>query len=182
VSVGTARAGEFPAEWFWGEPEQRAKQDELVGKPMPELKVDGWLNGKAVSAEDMKGKIVVVDFWATWCGPCLAAIPHNNELAKKHAADGVIIVGVCGSKNGQELMEKVAKEKGIDYPVAKDSTNAAAPAWRVMWWPTYGVVDRNGKLRALGLQSDHVKDVVEALLKEQPAEKPKAGEKPAAAK
>ena len=173
--AGTARAAQekFPADWFWGESDQRAKQDELVGKPMPKLEVDGWLNGKKVTTDDMKGKIVVIDFWATWCGPCLAALPENNEIAKDHAAEGVLVVGVCGSGSGQERMEEVAKERKIEYAVAKDSTQKAAELWRVMWWPTYGIIDRKGNLRALGVKSSHVKDVVEALLKEQPAEKKK---------
>jgi thiol-disulfide isomerase/thioredoxin len=170
LAAGSARAGEYPAEWFWGDEAQRAKHEELVGKEMPALELDGW-RGKAVTAADMKGKIVVVDFWATWCGPCIAAIPKNNDIAKDYAEKGVLVVGVCGSSRGQERMEAVAEQHGVAYPVAKDSTNKSAEAWRVMWWPTYGVVDRKGKLRALGLKPNHVKDVVDKLLAEAPAAK-----------
>jgi thiol-disulfide isomerase/thioredoxin len=158
----------FPKDWFWhSNDEQRRQHQELIGKPAPKLELTEWVNGP-VTAEQMKGKIVVVDFWATWCGPCIAAIPHNNEIATKYKDQGVLVIGVCGSNRGQERMEQVAREKGIEYPTAKDSTLQSAKAWRVMWWPTYGVIDRDGKLRALGLKPQYVDKVIEELLKEQP--------------
>ncbi|HEX9081796.1 MAG TPA: TlpA disulfide reductase family protein, partial [Holophagaceae bacterium] len=117
--------------------------------------------------ESMKGKIVVVDFWATWCGPCRASIPHNNEVARKFAARGVLVIGACGSGRGEERMEDVAHAAGLAYPAAR-TTAATTAAWNVQWWPTYAVIDRNGLVRALGIRPDYVERVVEALLEEQP--------------
>src|SRR6266850_924400 len=75
-----ARAGEFPDAWTWDDDaKNRTAHAALEGKPMPALDLTGWVNGQ-VKPEDMKGKVVVVDLYATWCGPCIAAIPHNNEL------------------------------------------------------------------------------------------------------
>lgn len=163
-------AGEFPDDWTWHRTdEQRARHAELIGKPMPALELSHWINGP-VTADDMKGKIVVLDFWATWCGPCLAAIPHNNELAAKYKDKGVVFVGVCGSTRGQEKFEDTAKAHNIQYATARDENNTSAPAFRVMWWPTYAFIDRKGIVRIIGVKTSHVEDVIEKLLAEDAAQ------------
>ena len=167
--VLNAYAGEFPDEWTWDQDAQaRAAHAALEGKPMPELDVTGWINGQ-VKPQDMKGKVVVVDFYATWCGPCMAAIPHNNELLKNYKDKGLVIVGVCTSKRGQEKMEQTVKERGIEYPTAPDPQLEAEKAWHVRYYPTYAIVDRKGIVRVVGLRPNYVEQVVKKLLAEAPS-------------
>jgi thiol-disulfide isomerase/thioredoxin len=160
------RAGEFPDDWTWDDqPEYRAAHAALEGKPMPPFSVTGWINGGITSA-GVKGKVVVVDFYATWCGPCMAAIPHNNEMLKQYADKGLVIIGVCTSSHGQENFVSNAKEHGIGYPAARDAELKSETAWAVHYYPTYAIIDRKGILRAIGLQPQHVETVVQKLLAE----------------
>ena len=162
----TVFGDEFPDSWSWDDtPQDRASHAALEGKPMPALDTTGWINGE-VKPADMKGKVVVVDFYATWCGPCKAAIPHNNEMLKKYSAKGLVIVGICTSKHGQEEMPALVQSRGIQYPTARDPQLKSEKAWRVQYYPTYAVIDRKGILRSIGLQPQNVEKVVTKLLAE----------------
>lgn len=162
----TATAGEFPDEWTWDDkPEVRADHAALEGKPMPALHVSDWING-GITASAVKGKVVVVDLYATWCGPCMAAIPHNNELLKKYSAQGLVILGVCTSGHGQESFVANATQHGLAYPAARDPQLLTEKAYAVHYYPTYAVIDRKGIVRVIGLQPHHVEAVVQKLLAE----------------
>jgi thiol-disulfide isomerase/thioredoxin len=143
----------------------RAAVDALHGKPAPALKLKNWENSKALTLADLKGKIGVLDFWATWCGPCLAAVPHTNELMKKYADRGVVIIGVC-AVNGSEKMAATVKSKGIKYPVAIDDDGQTAKAYLNNSFPDYYVIDQKGNLRWGDINNKDVELAIETLLKE----------------
>jgi len=165
--IGLNASGtEFPDSWTWDKDSSvREEHAALEGKPMPALSVTGWVNGQ-IRPDEIKGKVVIVDFYATWCGPCMAAIPHNNELLKKYKDKGLVIIGVCTSNRGQEKMEQTARDKGMEYPTARDPQLKSEKAWGVHYYPTYAIIDRKGIVRSIGVQTHNVEKVVKKLLEE----------------
>jgi thiol-disulfide isomerase/thioredoxin len=162
---GAPAAGSIDPSWLEGTPEDRAKFAKLEGKPAPALAVKNWINADHMTVQQLKGKVVLVDFWATWCGPCLASIPHTNELMEKYKDQGLVIIGVCHSE-GAEKMAAVVKEKGIKYPVAEDNSLKTNKAYIVSGYPDYYFIDRAGKLRIADCKNNKVEDAIKFLLAE----------------
>ena len=161
-----ARAGEFPDDWTWDDqPSFRAEHAALEGKPMPALHVSDWING-GITASAVKGKVLVLDLYATWCGPCMRAIPHNNELLQKYSSQGLEIIGVCTDSDGQEIIASNAAQHGLTYPAARDPELQTEKAYAVHYYPTYAIIDRKGIVRVVGLQPEHVEAVIQKLLAE----------------
>lgn len=161
----------MPREWYAGSEENRLIHDGLVGQPMPPFELEDWRNGE-LTPQDLQGKIVLVDFWATWCGPCIATIPKRNQLQADYADRGVVVLGICSSPIGQDKYDQVLAQHPIHYPSARDASLEYAPLWHVKWMPTYAIVDRNGIIRGVGLQPQYVEDAIRWMLEEQPAALP----------
>jgi thiol-disulfide isomerase/thioredoxin len=157
-----------PKEGF--ERERRAgdtSKDELEGKSPPELQVTGWLNtdGKELKLAHLKGKVVVLDFWGVWCGPCRAAMPHLKELYEKHKDEGLEVIGVHTTMRGEDAAAFV-EEQELPWPVAIDVEKKTVEAFRVDSFPDYYIIDRAGELRVADLANRELDRVIEILLKE----------------
>jgi len=91
---------------------------DLIGKKAAPLSVDTWVNGSPISNEDLKGKVVLLDFWAVWCGPCIATFPHLREWNEKYADKGLVIIGLTNYFNydWDEKADKVVRYEGEVSP------------------------------------------------------------------
>lgn len=116
-----------------------------VGKAAPDLSIQ-TLNGKGkVSLESLQGKTVIVDFWATWCGPCKQSFPALEELSKR-LGDKVEIVGISVDDDKKGVVE-FAKENGATFAIGWDENHSIAEKWKVGAMPTTFIVDGSGKVR-----------------------------------
>jgi cytochrome c biogenesis protein CcmG, thiol:disulfide interchange protein DsbE len=150
-------------EWLESGPSGRAHLDALHGKPAPALQTTTWTNTEATSLQDLAGKIVVLDFWATWCGPCIASIPKNNDLAKKYADKGVVFLGVCHPEGGDKMLA-TATEHGIAFPITLDKEGKTISAYSVNSYPDYYIINRDGTLLAADVANAQVEPLLQALL------------------
>lgn len=167
VPVSNAGATRIPDEWLEGTAESRAKRFESlrVGEAPPALAVSEWKNSAPLELANLKGKVVMLDFWATWCGPCIASIGHNNDLLERYQREGLVLIGVCHTK-GAETMGETAKKEGIKYPIAADSGGKTVEAYAVDSFPDYYFIDRAGKLRILDCKNANVEEAIKLLLAE----------------
>lgn len=105
------------------------------------------LAGKTVSSADYAGKVVVVDFWATWCAPCREEIPGYIALQKKYADQGLVILGVSMDQQGADVVKPFAENFGINYPLFMGDAELADAFGGVEYLPTAFLIDRQGQIR-----------------------------------
>ena len=141
--------------------------DLSVGKIAPEV-VSKDLDGNEVRLTSLRGKVVVLDIWTTWCGPCRAMIPHERELVERLKDKPFVLVSISADKEKKALTDFLAKEKmpwthwynGIEGGMVED--------WEISGFPTIFVLDARGTIRFKNVRGKQLEEAVEQLLKEMP--------------
>jgi thiol-disulfide isomerase/thioredoxin len=124
------------------------------------------LKGEKTSLADHKGKVVVLDIWATWCGPCKAMIPHERDMVKKFEGKPFALISISADEDKKELEDFLAKEpmpwvhwwEGAEAPLLKQ--------WNVRFFPTIYVIDAKGVIRHKQVRGEELEKAVEKLLAE----------------
>lgn len=186
ANVEKFRGKEFVAKLLDGEEalkkEQQRLQDVLekkyadvlpviaVGKPAPELELQD-LKGKKVKLSDLKGKVVVLDVWATWCGPCKNMIPHSREIVTRHKDKPFAMVSISADQT-TALVEKFVAEMPMPWTHwFNGPSGGIIEEWSIEGFPTVFIIDAKGVLRhkivGFGPGSDKkLDDAIDPLVKE----------------
>ncbi len=106
------------------------------------------LSGKNIKLSEMAGNVVLINFWATWCGPCREEMPLLNALHNKYQLLGFTVLGVNVEENPENARDFL-KDYPVDFPVLLDSQNSVSRQYDVVAMPTTVVVDRDGNMRFL---------------------------------
>ena len=104
------------------------------------------LQGKEVGLKEFRGKVVLLNFWATWCSPCRVEIPSMVELYSKYKGRGLEIIGVNLDQLGKSEVEKFSREHKMNFPVLLNPSGNVASLYGVRAIPTTFFLDRNGKI------------------------------------
>lgn len=112
--------------------------------------ISNWLNSGPLRMSDLRGKVVLVDFWTYGCINCVRTLPHVTQLHEKYKDKGLVIVGVHTPEFPFERstgnVQAAIKRHGINYPVAQDNDSATWSAYRNQYWPAQYIVDQRGKI------------------------------------
>jgi peroxiredoxin len=125
------------------------------------------ISGKRVRLSDFKGKVVLLDFWATWCGPCKIEIPWFMEFQRKYKDKGFTVVGVSMDEGGWEVVRPFLDRLKVNYPVLLGTDDTAGNFGGVDVLPTTFIIDKDGRIVAThqGLTGkDEFEKAIESLL------------------
>ena len=119
----------------------------LLGRPAPEIDSVA-LDGRSMKLSGYRGKVVLLSFWATWCGPCMRMVPHERELVKRFEGKPFVIVGVNGD-NDLKAARAAAADHGMTWRSFQDrgGPRRIAQDWHVWGWPTFYLIDQKGIIR-----------------------------------
>jgi thiol-disulfide isomerase/thioredoxin len=162
--------------------QRKQNQLRLQGEIAPEITVAKWIEQTPLKISGLRGHVVLLDFWATWCGPCLAAFPHLREWHEKYKDRGLVILGITtyyGRGEGHQMtpaeefnyLERFKKQYNIPYGVGVTDTDDNHRVYGVSAIPTAVLIDRQGVIRLLttgsgGGNETTIEAAIEKLLEE----------------
>jgi peroxiredoxin len=135
----------------------------LTGKDAPDFTLND-LNGKPVAMAELKGSVVVLDFWATWCGPCRASLPGLNTIYREFKAKGLKVYAV-DLEEGKETIQPVASKLIPDLTVLLDEKSAVSKKYGVSGIPQTVVIGKDGKVKKVFIGSGNESGIKAAVEK-----------------
>jgi len=128
---------------FFTLPHYRQGESSIAGRTAYDFPMD--LNGKPAHLSDLRGKVVVLNFWATWCPPCVEETPGLIALQKRIAPRNGVVLGVSIDED-QSAYAKFVRDQGINFPTYNDPSKKIATDYGTSMWPETYVIDRKGRI------------------------------------
>lgn len=153
--------------WRTGDAVTRSQLDPLEGHPAPSLSVHDWqgTEGRPLSLSDLRGKVVLIDFWGVWCGACIAEMPALQRIRDKYRDQGFVMIGMHTTQDGEQLAQ-FAREQKLSWPNAVDISKQTFAAYHTYGCPTHYLVDRQGILRIANPHPYQLEEQIQRLLAE----------------
>ena len=126
------------------------------------------VSGPNMRLQEQRGQVVMINFWATWCGPCRQEMPHLSKLYEKYRASGFVLMGVNVDDDARNAVDLAAK-LGVKFPVLLDTDKKVSKQYELITMPSTVLIDRDGKVRYVhrgyqnGLEETYEKQVRELL-------------------
>ena len=118
----------------------------LAANPMPKFELSSATGGGSVNSRDYQGKVLLVNFFATWCPPCRQEIPTLIELEKDYGSKGFSVIGISVDQGSSKIVKKFIKKMDINYPVGMATAEVARDFGGVVGIPVSFLVDRQGNV------------------------------------
>ncbi|SEA54563.1 Peroxiredoxin [Desulfuromusa kysingii] len=123
--------------------EQPVPRGGLIGQVAPDLTLTN-MQGEAVTLSQFKGKVVILNFWATWCPPCREEMPSMEQLHRDLESKGLVLLAVNVEENGQQAVTQFLQKTPYSFPILLDSESVAQNTYGVFRYPESFIIDRNG--------------------------------------
>ncbi|NOX91043.1 MAG: TlpA family protein disulfide reductase [Gammaproteobacteria bacterium] len=139
----------------------------FAAEPAPDFTLPSFPDNTEINLKDFKGRVVYLDFWATWCPPCRKSFPWMDEMHERYKDEGLSIIAVSVDKK-RELIAQFINKTESTFIIAHDATGEVAKIYKLRAMPTSYLIDRNGQLvmTRMGFRSSD-KDKMEAAIQEQ---------------
>ena len=145
---------------------KHAPNDEPAPPPAPTWTNSSWLNSdRPLTLESLKGRVVLLNFWVFTCSNCVNTVPSLEAFDRTYRARGLTVIGIhtpefppYAGEHDKTNVAKAIRREGIEYPIAQDNDRATWNLYQIEYWPSFVLIDKQGRIRYQGFGEFHVGD------------------------